>query len=85
MDELDFPEGTLVLESRTEFRVRICYREPTYASQSGSQDRNYRWTYRIAASSEEQAREMARAEFRKMEKLSSVGWARVITEVAVLD
>ena len=80
-----FPEGTRVIGPRTEYRIRIQYREPSYARHAGPQERDYRWTYRIAADSQEQAKAMAQAEFRKMESLSSVGWAREITEIAVVD
>ena len=86
MDEPTFfPEGTRVLGPRTEFRIRIRYREPSYARRSGPPEQAYRWTYSIVADSEEQAKVMAQAEFRKMARLSSVGWAREITEIAVLD
>ena len=74
-----------VLGPRGTFLIRIFYREPTYARRAGAQDTSYRWTYKIMADSEEQAKWMATAEFRKMERLSSVGWSREIAEIAVLD
>ena len=80
-----FPIGTRVQGSRGEFRIRILYREPTYARVAAAQGRDYRWTYRIRANDVDQAIAMAKREFRKMERLSSVGWAREITEIFVVE
>ena len=80
-----FPMGTRVLGPRTEYRIRILYREPTYERDAGPPERDYRWTYSILANDVAQAKAMAEAEFRKIEKLSSVGWAREITEIVVVD
>lgn len=80
-----FPVGTRVLGPRIEYRIRILYREPGYARQSDHQMRDYRWTYNIVASDLGQAKAMAEAEFRKIARLSSVGWAREITEIVVVD
>ena len=80
-----FPVGTRVLGPRTEYRIRILYREPTYARQAGRPERDYRWTYDVVANDVEQAKAMAEAEFRELARLSSVGWARDITEIIVVD
>jgi len=79
------PVGTRVLGPRTEYRIRILYREPSYARHAGHQARDYRWTYNLMASNLHQAKAMAEAEFRKMARLSSVGWTREITEIALVE
>lgn len=80
-----FPAGTKVLGPRTEYRIRILYREPSYERHAGPHKQDYRWTYRIVADSQEQAKAMAQAEFRKIERLSAVGWSREITEITVVE
>ncbi len=67
------------------YHVLIKYAEPTYASHSGGQARVYRWTYRFAALSATQAEALAVKDFREMEKLSSVGWARDIVGITTTE
>lgn len=65
------------------FRVRIEYREPEFEARTGARETPYRFTYRIAAGSDVQAREDALAEFSETTALSSVGWRREIVAVNV--
>ena len=83
-DSQEFAQGTRVLQVRVEYRIRIHYVEPTYASRSSRRSTPYRWTYRIMAESLEEAKAMAVAEFHHIERLSS-GWTREITEVVVVE
>ena len=80
--------GTRVHTPRSEFRVRILYREPTYQShQEGREGRKrpYRWTYVVEAQCSEDAKAQAMDEFRQVERLSSVGWSREITDIEIVD
>lgn len=64
--------------------VQVTYREPTYAEASGT-ERDYTWSWRIEAGSEDDARQEALAEFRKMQALSSVGWIREVVRTRVTE
>lgn len=79
-------EGSVVapLELRS-YRVVIEYCEPTYATHTNSQPKTYRGTFVVKAYSPEGAETIARQEFREMEKLSSVGWARDIVRVLTAE
>ena len=77
--------GTSLVELRSEYRIRIHYREPTYKSREGEEQRVYRWTYQIEAESVEDAKALAVAEFHEFARLSSVSWTREITDVLALD
>ena len=70
-----FPIGTRGAGKRAEYRIRILYREPSYARASGAEGRDFRWTYCIQANDAAQAKVMAEDEFREMERLSLVGRA----------
>jgi hypothetical protein len=70
---------------RRRFRVVVHYCEPTYASHSESEARTYRWTYKILAFDPAQAERRARAEFREVERQSSVGWTREIVRVEISE
>jgi len=77
--------GTSLLTPTSEFRIRIHYREPTYKSREGEEQKVYRWTYQIEAESVDDAKALAIAEFHDFARLSSVGWTREITDVLALD
>jgi len=79
-------EGSVVepLQLRR-YRVVIEYCEPTYATHSGSPAKTYRGTFEVKAYSPEGAEALARQEFREMERLSSVGWARDIVRVMTAE
>ena len=70
-------------KSQQEYRVEILYREPTYELHAGPKAEPYRWTYRVQATNEEQAKSLAIEDFRMLERNSSVGWTRVVSEVRV--
>ena len=75
---------TLVpLGSKEDYRVVIHYREPTYESRHGRRAKPYRWTFRVQARSNEDAVELAVAEFHAIELESSVSWTRDIVGVFV--
>lgn len=63
--------------------VEIWYREPSYELRNGEKAEPYRWRFRVHASSEADAIRIALAEFRQIEAISSVGWARDVVDVAV--
>ncbi len=65
--------------------VRVFYREPTYELQAGPRPEPFCWAYRIHAENEEGAIQQALEEFRRMERLSSVGWVRIITGTEVQE
>jgi len=67
------------------YRVVIEYREPTYAARAGPSAKTYRGTFRVEARSPASAEVLAREEFREMERLSSVGWAREIVRVTTVE
>jgi hypothetical protein len=67
----------------TTFLVEIHYREPTYEARVGPKGLAFRWSYRVAAGNGDLARLAAINEFRRMERLSGVGWARVIEDLFV--
>jgi hypothetical protein len=66
------------------YEVTIRYREPSYEQAVGRKAEPYRWTYEIVSDDDDDARERAVGKFREMERLSSVGWVRVIERVDVL-
>ena len=65
------------------YRVEIQYREPTYERATGNQPKAYSWTYVIRADTEDEARAWAVNEFKRIERLSSVGWIREIVGMNV--
>lgn len=65
------------------YRVRILYRERTYEKRAGAKPEPYRWTYKLQAPSEQQAVDLAVAEFQHIARLSSVGWVREIVAIEV--
>jgi hypothetical protein len=66
------------------FVVDIEYREPGYELRHGVRDRPYHWRYRLVSTCERYAAEVAIAEFRTIEALSSVSWTREIVDVSVM-
>ena len=66
------------------FHVVVRYREPTYESYAGAKEQPHQWTFVVPASDAREATALAVGEFRRMERLSSVGWVREIAEVEVL-
>jgi len=64
-----------------EFRVKIYYREPIYELYHGAKDRPYHWTYRVTAVTSRDAQHKAIADFKLMERLSNVTWARHIVAI----
>ncbi len=81
-----FAQGTgkYQLEAR-EYKVVVEYSEPTYASRQDGEPRTYHWTYFYQAHSPREAEELARKEFRKVERESSVGWARDIVKITTVE
>ena len=65
------------------FLVRVEYREPNYEPDDAPTRAPYDWTYRVTAASEEAAINESLAQFREMERLSSVGWGREVCGVHV--
>lgn len=63
--------------------VDILYREPSYEDRHGRRETPYRWRYRVEAFSEAHATQLALDEFRRIEAMSSVGWARDVVEICV--
>ena len=60
------------------FRVTVFYREPLYAKYAGVEERQYRGSFVVSASGEDEAVKRALAEFREVQAQSSVSWSRVI-------
>ncbi len=60
------------------YRVRIHYREPTCELYAGAKDQPYHWVYDVDAASPQEAKELALAQFKDMERQSSVGWTRTV-------
>ena len=65
------------------YEVTIRYREPSYEQAVGRKAEPYRWTYEIVSDDDADARQLAVGKFREMERLSSVGWIRVIERIDV--
>ena len=65
------------------FLVTVFYREPTYEQRVGDKAEPYRWTYRIAASTDRLAERAALAEFRRVASRSGSGWIRRVVRVDV--
>ena len=65
------------------YEVTIRYREPSYERKVGPKAEPYRWTFEIVSDDDATARDRAVGQFREMERLSSVGWVRVIERVDV--
>ncbi len=63
------------------FAVTVYYREPTYELVAGCKAEPYRWTYRVFAPDEANARELALREFEEMARLSSVAWVRRVVRI----
>ena len=68
----------------TEFIVEIRYREPSYEAREGERDEPFRFRYRIYAGTADAATSLALDEFRRITKLSSVGWIRDVVSVDVI-
>jgi hypothetical protein len=66
------------------FLVAIEYREPTYAASTEGAPKIYRGSFDVDAEDEDEARERALDEFRRIQRLSSVGWAREVVSVTVV-
>ena len=66
------------------YEVTIRYREPSYEQAVGRKVEPYRWTYELVSDGDDDARKRAVGEFRKMERLSSVGWIREIEQIDVI-
>ncbi len=62
------------------FVVEIVYTEPTYALRKGGAPERHRGSFELSAGSESEAIRLAKAEFRRIEQLSSVSWPRRIEE-----
>jgi hypothetical protein len=65
------------------FRVRICYREPTFEQRKLSHGEPYSATYEIEAWTPKLAARMALCRFHESAGLSSVGWVREVATVEV--
>ena len=66
------------------FRVRLVYREPTFEQHAGLSPRAWPVVYEVrGASDRDDAAAIALEEFRRIERLSSVGWAREVITVDV--
>jgi hypothetical protein len=63
------------------FSVTIFYREPNYARGRGIPDREYRGTFNVTATSEDEAVRLATTQFREAAQRSSVSWTREITRI----
>jgi hypothetical protein len=66
---------------RMVFEVRIFYREPTYATQRGRSQPDYRAVFTVDAKSEEEAKAGAVAKFKGMARLSNVNWVREVQRI----
>lgn len=66
------------------YRVRVRYREPTFASRLGV-ERVYSASFLVAAGNPAEATAAARREFRAIEVASSVSWTREIVSVEVQE
>ena len=73
--------GTIPPMGEREFRVKIYYREPIYELYHGAKERPYHWTYRVTAPNSREAQQKAIEDFKLMERLSSVTWARHIVAI----
>lgn len=60
--------------------VLIHYREPTYR-RAEAKPEPYRWSYRVAAATPNDGKRQALAEFRRVARLSGVGWIREVVRV----
>lgn len=72
---------------RAQYRVRILYREPTYEMYAGPKKDPYQWTYPVpmeATTPPTVATAQALAEFREMERRSSVSWVREVVAVELV-
>jgi hypothetical protein len=65
--------------------VTIHYREPTYEEARQWGPREYEWTYVVDAPDPDAAKRVAKGEFTHMQILSSVGWARDIVSMDVVE
>ncbi len=65
------------------FKVKINYREPTYAASRNASPKAYSWTYEVSAANPLAARRRAVEDFRDTARLSSVGWVREIVSTEV--
>ena len=68
----------LGMGKRATYTVRIHYREPTRKRKTPNRKRPYHLTYRITASSGEEAKRRAIDEFRHVQKLPKAGWPQEI-------
>jgi hypothetical protein len=69
--------------TRSRFRVRILYREPTYELVRGFARDPYSWTHELEAASLDRAREEALSVFSRAGADSNVGWVREVVRVDV--
>ena len=76
-------ECTILTQMRPSFHVVVRYREPSYEAYAGAKEQPYRWTFAANTSDAREATALAVDEFRRMERLSSVGWVREIVDVEV--
>ncbi|MFH2005896.1 MAG: hypothetical protein ABI333_04825 [bacterium] len=64
-----------------QFSVTIFYREPSYARTTGSDEKLYRGSFEVQARDQEDAVGQALAQYKKIERLSGVGWVRRVVRV----
>ena len=73
---------TSLFEQR--YRVRVLYREPSYAALTGHEPRTYSGTFEVQVGSAEQAGDAAVRQFKQIERQSGVGWTREIVDLQVV-
>ncbi|HEY3449561.1 MAG TPA: hypothetical protein VGK67_24625 [Myxococcales bacterium] len=76
--------GEVVSLFQQRFRVRVLYREPTYAATTGREPRTYSGTFEVSARTAQQAGDAALRQFEKIERQSGVGWAREVVDLQIV-
>lgn len=69
------------MASKSEYRVTITYREPSYELRAGTKPKPFVASFHISAETNEEAERLAVEEFQKQEQASFVSWSRVIEKV----
>lgn len=74
---MDFPASRIAT-----YKVTVYYKEPTYELATGSVREPYIWICSVLAVDAEDAQRLALREFDETARLSGVGWARHVVQVA---
>lgn len=62
------------------YRVRVRYREPGYERRHGARAEPYEWRCEVRAGTGAEAVDAALAQFRALQRKSSVGWTRLVID-----